>query len=49
MLSALQIQLTKNSINCIAWYVRLNLDMMFWIEVVEDWYLEEYLPQFDKC
>ena len=36
-------QLTKDSTNGIAWYIRLNLDMTFWVKVVEDRSFDEYL------
>ena len=42
-------QLTENSTNSIAGCVRLNLDLIFRIELVEDQNLEERLPQFGKC
>ena len=41
-------QLAENSTNSIALYIYLNLDMTFQIKVVEDWSLEECLPQFGK-
>ena len=41
-------QPTEDSINCIAWYIRFNLDMMFRIEVVENWSFDKRLSQFDK-
>ena len=44
-----QNQLTKNSTNCIPWYIRFNLNMIFQIEVVEDQSLEKHLSLFGKC
>ena len=41
-------QLTEDFTNSMAWYIRLNLDMTFQIEVVEDQSFEERLPQFGK-
>ena len=41
-------QLTENSINHLAWYIHLNLDMTFRIKVVEDWNFDKYLFQFGK-
>ena len=45
----IQGQLIENSINSIAWYICLNLDKMFQIDVVENWSLEKRLLQFGKC
>ena len=44
----IQGQLTEDFTNSIAWCIRLNPDMTFRIEVVEDRSLEERLPQFGK-
>ena len=41
-------QLTKDSTNNIVWCIRLNLNMIFRIEVVDDQSLEKRVPQFDK-
>ena len=41
-------QLIEGPTNSIAWYIRFNPDMTFRIEVMEDWSLEERLPQFGK-
>ena len=42
-------QLTEDSANSIAWFIRLKPDKTFQIKVVEDRSLEERLPQFGKC
>ena len=41
-------QLTEDSTNSIIWYIYLNPDMTFRIEVVEDRSLEKRLSQFGK-
>ena len=39
----IQGQLTEDSTNSIARYIRLNPDMMFQIKVVEDWSFDKHL------
>ena len=44
----IQGQLIEDSTNSIAWYICLNLNMIFRVKIMEDRSLEEHLPQFDK-
>ena len=44
----IQSQLIKDSTNRIAWCIRLNPDMTFLIEVVEDQSFDKRLSQFEK-
>ena len=41
-----QSQLIENFTNCIAWYIRLNLNMIFQIKVLEDQSFDKRLSQF---
>ena len=41
-------QLTEDSTNSIAWYIRLNLDTTFRVKVVEDCSFDKRLSPFGK-